>query len=81
MLRTNLVDNELQQVITIQLTKKLKDVLLWTSGRDCHFGVILDTLHKRVNNCFFAKTINCSGNFFSNTFKDVLSSMKLKTKR
>ena len=30
MLRTNLVDNELQQVITIQLTQKFKEVLLWT---------------------------------------------------
>ena len=30
MLRTNLVDNELQEVITIQLTQKFKEVLLWT---------------------------------------------------
>ena len=76
MLRTNLVDNELQQVITIQ---KLKDVLLWTGlSFWSNFGHITQ---KSITIVFFAKTINCSGNFFSNTFKDVLSSMKLKTKR
>ena len=79
MLRTNLVDNELQQVITIQLTQKLKEALLWTGlSFWSKFGHITQ---KSITIVFFAKTINCSGNFFSNTFKDVLSSMKLKTKR
>ena len=79
MLRTNLVDNELQQVITIQLTQKSKEALLWTGlSFWSNFGHITQ---KSITIVFFAKTINCSGNFFSNTFKDVLSSMKLKTKR
>ena len=78
MLRTDLVDNELQQVITIQLTRKFKEVLLWTG---LSFWSNFGHITQNSKQFFFAKKINCSGNFFLNTFKNVLSSMKLKTKR